>query len=258
MRNEKAADALNARYSVRKTLGDYPPWRGYSVTDSLSERDYLLFSVDAPDGVSLAMEDLRMRDHLFSRSEKLAQPVISLQQTNGTITFLLPHADIVPLASALPGMKPAEAARIARAIAAFILARLGEGLRFCNLTNDSFYVANGEPGLLPVAYLLPVDCLRRMVETGRDASDGAGPLLDDLRAAAPSSRASPPRSTGRPLPVSSFSPRGSNRSFPRRPGRKSAPRSTSSPPAPENASRRDGSSRPVFSQRLLRRRPFAR
>ncbi len=183
MQNDKTGDALNARYSIRKTLGDYPPWRGYSVTDSLSEREYLLFSVDTPQGVSLSIEDLRMRDYLFSRSGKLAQPVISLQQTNGSITFLLPHADIVPLADALPRMKPAAAAEVVRAIASFIRARLAEGLRFCNLTIDSFHLSNGEPALLPVAYLLPGECLRRMTENRWAAAERAGAPVGDLRAA---------------------------------------------------------------------------
>ncbi len=182
MHDEKAKDALNARYSVRKNLGEYPPWHGYSVADSLSEREYLLFSVDMPPGVSLSIEDLRMRDYLFSRPGKLAPAVISLQQANGSITFLLPHSDIVPLAAALPGMKPAAAAEIMRAIVSYVLERFGEGLCFCNLTPDSFYMAHDEPGILPVAYLLPGECLRGMAT---DASGFAGvpdPPIGDLRA----------------------------------------------------------------------------
>jgi hypothetical protein len=142
MYGEKAKDALNARYSVRKTLGEYPPWHGCGVADSLSEREYLLFSVDTPPGVSLSIEDLRMRDFLFSRSGKLAPAVISLQQTNGSITFLLPHADIVSLAEALPRMESAAVVEVMRSIVSYVLARLGEGLCFCNLDIESFYMAH--------------------------------------------------------------------------------------------------------------------
>jgi transcriptional regulator with GAF, ATPase, and Fis domain len=178
----KNKDALDARYSVRRTLGEYSPWRGYGVADSLSEREYLLFSVETPPGISLSIEDLRMRDYLFSRSAKLAPPVISLQQANDSITFLLPHADIVPLASALPSMKPEAAAEVARAIASFVLARIGEGLCFCNLDLASFYMAHDEPGILPVAYLLPGDCLRRLRADESGLATLPGAPFGDLRA----------------------------------------------------------------------------
>ncbi len=181
MYGEKAKDALSARYSVRKTLGEYPPWHGYGVADSLSEREYLLFSFDAPSGVSLSIEDLRMRDYLFSRSGKLAPAVVSLQQADGSITFLLPRADIVPLADALPGMKPAAVAEIMRTIISYVLARFGEGLCFCNLNPESFYMANDEPGILPVAYLLPGDCLRRMPEGASGPAGAPDAPFGDLR-----------------------------------------------------------------------------
>ncbi|MFA4947060.1 MAG: sigma 54-interacting transcriptional regulator [Candidatus Krumholzibacteriia bacterium] len=182
MYGEKAKDALNARYSIRKTLGEYPPWHGYSVADSLSEREYLLFSVDTPPGVSLSIEDLRMRDYLFSRSGKLAPAVISLQQANGSLTFLLPYADIKPLVNALPRMKPDEAAEIMRTIMAYVLARIGEGLCFCNLNLESFYMAHDKPGILPVAYLLPGDCLRRMSADPPGLMSVPGAPFGDLRA----------------------------------------------------------------------------
>ena len=182
MYGDKAKDALNARYSVRKTLGEYPPWYGYSVADSLSEREYLLFSIDTPPGVSLSIEDLRMRDYLFSRSEKLAPAIISLQQANGSITFLLPHADILPLANALPRMKPAAAAEVMRTIMSYVLARIGEGLCFCNLNLESFYMAHDEPGILPVAYLLPGDCLRRLPANTSGLINVPGAPFGDLRA----------------------------------------------------------------------------
>ncbi|MCX5753921.1 MAG: hypothetical protein NTW97_09820, partial [Candidatus Krumholzibacteria bacterium] len=184
MHGDKAKDALDARYSVRKTLGEYPPWHGCRVADSLSEREYLLFSVDTPPGITLSIEDLRMRDYLFSRSGMLAPAVISLQQANGSIMFLLPPADIVPLATALPRMKPDAAADVMRAIISYVLARIGEGLCFCNLNLESFYMAHDKPGILPVAYLLPGDCLSRM--TG-DASGLPGvpeAPFGDLRALA--------------------------------------------------------------------------
>jgi len=182
MYGEKAKDALDARYSIRKTLGAYPPWHGYGVADSLSEREYLLFSFDTPSGVPLSIEDLRMRDYLFSRSGKLAPAVISLQQTNGSITFLLPHADIMPLADALAGMKPAAGVEVMRTIISYVLARFGEGLCFCNLNLESFYMAHDEPGILPVAYLLPGDCLRRMAADTPDPAGAPGAPFGDLRA----------------------------------------------------------------------------
>jgi len=59
---------LNARYVTKRTLGTFAPWHGYSVADSLSEKEYLFFALEAPSNVSISIEDCRMRDFLFSRS----------------------------------------------------------------------------------------------------------------------------------------------------------------------------------------------
>jgi len=44
MCSENLKGALNSRYITKKTLGGFLPWHGYSVADSLSEKEYLLSS----------------------------------------------------------------------------------------------------------------------------------------------------------------------------------------------------------------------
>jgi len=184
MCGEMLKDAFNSRYIVKKTLGEYPPWHGCSVADSLSEREYLFFSLETPSSLPISIEDLRMRDHLFSRSGSLAPTTLSLQRGNGSITFLLPHTEIVPLAKALPFMKPARAADVMGAILSYILERIEEGLSFSNLKLESLFMADEKPGLLPVAYLLPGDILDRVPRAGGDCEQMLDAPYRDLRALA--------------------------------------------------------------------------
>jgi len=184
MCSEILKDSLNSRYVVRKTLGEYPPWHGYSVADSLSEREYLFFSLETPSGLNVSIEDLRMRDHLFSRSGTLAPATLSLQRSNGSITFLLPRTEIVPLTKALPLMKPAKASVVMSAILSYTLARLEEGLSFSNLSLESLFMANEKPGLLPVAYLVPGDILNRVPGAAAGLEQTLDAPYRDLRALA--------------------------------------------------------------------------
>ncbi|HVO76837.1 MAG TPA: hypothetical protein VMT60_02530, partial [Candidatus Bathyarchaeia archaeon] len=180
MSSENLKSILNSRYALRRMLGEYPPWHGYSVADSLSEREYLLFSLETRVNSPLSIYDLRMRDYLFSRSGAPAAPTLSLQHANGSLTFLLPHTDIVPLTKALSLMKPARAAGVMETILSYILARLGEGLCFHNLRLESLCMAADAPAILPVAYLLPGETLHH-IAAGTAGADIDEPYAD-LRA----------------------------------------------------------------------------
>jgi len=182
MGSENLKDALNSRYVVRKTLGEYPPWHGFSVADSLSEREYLFFSLETPGNAPVSIEDLRMRDHLFSRSGTLAAPTLSLQHANSTLTFLLPHADIVPVTKALPLMRPSRAAGVMKTIVSYVLSRLREGLCFHNLKLESLCMAGEALCVLPVAYLLPGEILRRMTAPSEPSDAEIDQPYTDLRA----------------------------------------------------------------------------
>ena len=109
-----------------------------------------------------------MRDHLFSRSGTLAAPALSLQHVNSSLTFLLPHADIVPVTKALPLMRPSRAAGLMKTILSYVLARLSEGLCFHNLKLESLCMAGEALCVLPVAYLLPGDILHRITASEPD------------------------------------------------------------------------------------------
>jgi Nif-specific regulatory protein len=180
MSSENLKNELNSRYIIKQALGEFPPWHGYSVADSLSEREYLFFSLDTPAEVPVSIEDLRMRDHLFSRSATLAPPVLSLQHGNGSLTFLLPHAEIVPLKKALPLMKPARVAAVVKTVLSYVLARLSESLCFHNLSIDSLYMTNDAPGILPVAYLLPGEILHKAAASPASSKRESGEPYADL------------------------------------------------------------------------------
>ena len=62
MRDKNYEEGLMSRYIIDKVLGEYPPWQGYFVTDSLSNKEYLYFSVLPPAGITLSPDDCRMRD----------------------------------------------------------------------------------------------------------------------------------------------------------------------------------------------------
>jgi len=162
MAGEQQRENLNSRYLVRKSLGEYAPWRGYSVRDSLSEKEYLLFSLCAPTDTTVALDDLRMRDYLFSRGGGIISPALSLQRINGTISFLLGAAELVPLTKALPSMRSLAVRAAMKRLATEVLTRHRVGLHFHNLTPESLYVSNDSLGMLPTAYLLPREILRRI------------------------------------------------------------------------------------------------
>ena len=104
MNNDNLDKGLASRYVIKKVLGEYPPWFGFSVTDSLNEKNYLLFTLKLPSSVTLSLEDLKMRDKLFSEGTGIILPLLSLQKNDGGITFLLPFIEPVPLTKALPSM----------------------------------------------------------------------------------------------------------------------------------------------------------
>ena len=162
MCSENLKGALNSRYITKKALGGFLPWHGHSVADSLSEKEYLFFALDVPSNVSISIEDCRMRDYLFSRSGTLASPIFSLQQSNGSVTFLLPYAELVPLTKALPSMKPGKVSGVMGTIVSYVLARLREGLSFHNLGLESLSLVHDTPVMLPTAYLLPGEICDRL------------------------------------------------------------------------------------------------
>ena len=146
-----------SRYMRKKVLGEYPPWRGYSVTDSLSEKNFLRFSLLPGEPVALSLADLRMREALFADDTIL--PTLSLQKNNGEISFLLPHLDLVPLTKALPSMKPQKSAETTKRLFTTILTRFREGLFFGNLSPESVVLVGRELKIIPTAYLLPTEIL---------------------------------------------------------------------------------------------------
>ena len=48
MDGEQIRSGFNSRYIVQTMLGEFPPWHGFKVSDSLSEKEYLLFSRELP------------------------------------------------------------------------------------------------------------------------------------------------------------------------------------------------------------------
>ena len=122
MSDDRPDQGNSSRYMTKKILGEYPPWRGYGVTDSFSEKNYLRFSLLPGESVALSLVDLQMRDALFTDDTILS--TLSLEKNNGEISFLLPHMDLIPLTKALPSMKPQKSAETTRALFTTLLSKL--------------------------------------------------------------------------------------------------------------------------------------
>ncbi|MCK4236259.1 MAG: hypothetical protein KAX38_04010, partial [Candidatus Krumholzibacteria bacterium] len=180
MSDENLEQGLTSRYVIKKALGNYPPWQGFAVTDSLSDRDYLFFSLLPPSGVSFSLDDLKMRDYLFSRQGGIVYATLSLQKNNGGITFLLPSVELIPLTKALPSMQPRKSLEVMRVLVSQVVKRLGSGLFFHNLTPESLVIVNGSLKILPTAYLLPGEILQRLTETGSEQGETVEPIFRDL------------------------------------------------------------------------------
>ena len=181
MKDDILERGLNSRYLIKKVLGYYPPWQGFGVTDSLSEKGYLLFSVAPPAGISLSLEDIMMRDFLFAKAGGVFSQTISMQKNNGGITFLLPYADLIPLTKALPSMKPKKIHEIMKNLVLQIFIRHRMGLFFHNLTPESLVIANGSLHILPTAYLIPGEVYHFISEAHQAAVSCDEPLHKDLK-----------------------------------------------------------------------------
>jgi transcriptional regulator with GAF, ATPase, and Fis domain/tetratricopeptide (TPR) repeat protein len=168
-----------SRYITKKVLGDYPPWRGYSVTDSLSEKKYLRFALLPGEQLTLSLVDLRMREALFSG--EIFPRTLSLEKSNGEISFLLPFTELIPLTKALPSMEPQKSALMMKKLFAEILARMREGLIFGNLIHESFVLAGKELWILPTAYLLPTEIHAMLTGEGNGLENEEALLLKDIR-----------------------------------------------------------------------------
>lgn len=172
---------LTSRYVIKKVLGEYRPWQGFSVTDSLNERNYLLFTLQLPPNTTISLEDLRMRDHLFSQDSGILQPLLSLQENDGGVTFLLPFSEPVPLTKALPSMKPKKSIQLLKQLTSEVLARLASGTTFNNLKAESLVLLNGSIAILPTAYLLPHSILNMLEGTDAEFQKIVEPVFNDLR-----------------------------------------------------------------------------
>ena len=172
--------AFTSRYAIKKALGAYSPWQGFGVTDSLSGKDYLLFSLSVPAETTVSADDLQMRDYLFSDIPGDGLHTLSIQENGGGLFFLLPWQELVPLKKMLPSMDPAGCLDILRSLAAVFLDCVSTGRFFHNLSIDSIVMSGQSIGILPTAYLVPEAVLDRLEDSS--CSPGAGELYDDLSA----------------------------------------------------------------------------
>ena len=161
MSDDRLEQGNASRYMTKKILGDYPPWRGYSVTDSLSEKNFLRFTLLPGEPVALSLVDLKMKEKLFADDTILS--TLSLQKNNGEISFLLPYLDLIPLTKALPSMKPQKSSETMRRLFATVLTRFHDGLYFGNLSPESVVLVGRELKIIPTAYLLPGEVLAHLM-----------------------------------------------------------------------------------------------
>ena len=171
---------FTSRYAIRKTLGNYPPWQGYGVTDSLSGKDYLLFSLASGDGCALSTDDLLMRDSLFADIAGPKRRALSIQENGAGIFFLLPERPLAALAKSLPSLSSEQCLRLAGSLAASFLDCIATGRFFGNLSIESVIVENESAAILPTAYLIPDDLLQPPGAAGPGGPRGNGGLAGDL------------------------------------------------------------------------------
>ena len=177
MKNELG---FTSRYAIKKALGAYPPWQGFGVADSLSGKDYLLFSLVIPAETSISIDDLLMRDYLFSDIAGNSIRALSIQESGGGVFFLLPWQKLVPVTKMLPSLKPEESLELTRSLTSSFLDCISTGRFFHNLSIESIVMQEKSAGILPTAYLVPEAVLDRL-----DSSSGSRcgeNLFDDLNA----------------------------------------------------------------------------
>ncbi len=171
---------FTSRYAIKKALGAYPPWQGFGVTDSLSGKDYLLFSLVIPTETSISTDDLLMRDYLFSDAAGDNIRALSIQDNGGGVFFLLPWQELVPVTKMLPSLKPEESLELTRSLTSTFLDCISTGRFFHNLSIESVVMQGNSAGILPTAYLVPEAVLDRL---GASRGTGSGEnLFDDLNA----------------------------------------------------------------------------
>jgi transcriptional regulator with GAF, ATPase, and Fis domain/tetratricopeptide (TPR) repeat protein len=171
---------FTSRYAIKKALGAYLPWQGFGVTDSLSGKDYLLFSLMVPPGTSISIDDLLMRDYLFSDAAIDNIRALSIQESGSGVFFLLPWQELVPVTKMLPSLNPGECLDLTRSLTSTFLDCISTGRFFHNLAIESVVMQGSSAGILPTAYLVPEAVLDRL-----DPSTGPGGdenLYDDLNA----------------------------------------------------------------------------
>ena len=177
MKNELG---FTSRYAIKKALGAFPPWQGFGVTDSLSGKDYLLFSLVMPSETSISTDDLLMRDHLFSDAADDSLRTLSIQQNGGSVFFLLPWQELVPVTKMLPSLRSEESLEMTRSLTSTFLDCISTGRFFHNLSIESIVMCENSAGILPTTYLVPEAVLDRL-----DFSGGVGSsenFFNDLNA----------------------------------------------------------------------------
>ncbi len=160
MNRENYDKGIASRYITKKVLGNYPPWRGHGVTDSLSEKSFFRFSLNSEERISLSLADLEMRKALFSG--EIFPSTLSLQKTNNSVSFLLPYTNFVPLTKALPSIETAKVRETMAELFAAILPLLEKGYYFGNLAPEAIVLAGKDLKVLPTAYLLPFEILAHL------------------------------------------------------------------------------------------------
>jgi len=181
MEKEFSKKSLLTRYSIKESLGKFSLWNCYVVSDSLSEKEYLLFSLPLPKELNISIEDLRMRSHLFSSLLENACPIIYMQRSDGEITCLTPAFDFVPITKALPSLKSARARKALGTVITDFLILLRRGLFLHNLEPKSVVISEGKVLLLPTSYLLPGEILNTIIDTEGDDRAARSGLIHDLK-----------------------------------------------------------------------------
>ncbi|GEM_PF-1357917 len=181
MNADNLEHGLISRYVLNAKLGSYPPWQGYSVTDSLSGKSFLLFYLEPHLDLPLSLGDLKMRDIVFSSASENLQGTVTLQKNDSGITFLLPFTELAPLEKALTSIDGDLALRLVKSIVETVLTCHKSNLFFYNLTPESIAISGESAMILPTAYLLHREILSGMTNPDTGKTVVADDRVEDLR-----------------------------------------------------------------------------
>jgi len=158
MERNHSKKTILTRYSIKRALGEFSFWNCYIVKDSLSEKEYLLFSFPISEETAIDLEDLKSRSYLFKRTTSTnTWHTINIIKSDGEIAALVPYNEFAPITKTLPLEKKGKVKDQLSKIIRVLLEHTSTGLFFSALNSESIVKSGNKLIFLPTTYLLPTE-----------------------------------------------------------------------------------------------------